>query len=79
MDKEEDTVAADPELMRRVEALVARTTLSRDEVINEALRGYLDWQETFALRVQEGIEAAEHGDFADADEVERVFAKHRPA
>ena len=79
MDKEDDGMVADPELMRRVDALVARTTLSRDDIINEALRGYLDWQEDFAQRVLEGIAAAERGDFADDKDIERVFAKHRPA
>jgi len=69
---------ADPELLRRVEALVSRTQMSREEIINDALRGYLDWQEEFLSRIQQGMEAADRGDFATEEEVERVLNKYRP-
>ena len=79
MDRDENRVQADPNLLRRVEALVVRTQMSRDEIVNEALRGYLDWQEDFVRRVQEGIDAADQGNFASQGEVDRVFNKYRPS
>jgi predicted transcriptional regulator len=77
MNRNEDSLHADPALLRRVEALTARTQMSRDEIVNEALRGYLDWQEDFVRRVQDGIDAADRGDFASEEDVERVFNKYR--
>lgn len=78
MDKKTGTIRPNPDLLRRVEALVARTTLSPDEIVNDALRGYLDWQEDFAGKVQAGIVAADQGAFASPREVDRVFEKYRP-
>jgi len=78
MKQKDDTVVADPELLRRAEALAARIQMSREEIINDALRGYLDWQEEFLSRIQQGIEAADRGDFATEEEVERVLNKYRP-
>ncbi len=78
MARNDNRLHADPGLLRRIEALMARTQMSRDEIVNEALRGYLDWQEDFVRRVQDGIEAADRGDFASRDEVDRVFNKYRP-
>jgi predicted transcriptional regulator len=78
MNRNDDSLHADPALLRRLEALMARTQMSRDEIVNEALRGYLDWQEDFVRRVQEGIEAADRGEFASEEDVERVFNKYRP-
>ncbi len=78
MDKKNNTLDADPELIRRVEALVAETRRSREEIINDALRSYLDWHEDFVRSVSEGLEAADRGDFASPEEVERVLDKYRP-
>ena len=78
--KQQNAVALDdPELLARLDALAARTRQSRARIVADALEGYLDWQEDFAARVQDGLAAAERGDFADAEEVERVFGKYRPA
>lgn len=68
----------DPGLAHRVDALASQTHQSQNKILNEAVRGYLDWQETFIGRVQQGIDAADRGDFASEDEVNRVFNKYRP-
>lgn len=69
----------DPSLLHRVEALADRTHQSKNDILNNALRSGLDWQEDFVNRVQQGIEAADRGDFATPEEVERVFNKYRTA
>lgn len=69
----------DPGLGQRLDALASRTGQSKEEILQDALRGHLDWQEEFERRVQQGMEAADRGDFATADEVNRVFNKYRPA
>lgn len=71
--------AADPTLMRRVEALADRMHKNRADVFNDVLRSGLDWEEDFVDRVQQGIEAADRGEFATPEEIDRVFDKYRPA
>ncbi len=69
----------DSALMHRVEVLADRTHKSKSDVLNSALRSGLDWQEDFVDRVMQGIEAADRGDFAPSEEIDRVFNKYRPA
>lgn len=70
----------DPALVRRVDALVARTTLSRADILREALEEgrSLAWQEEWLRRVEAGNAAADRGDFATAEEIQRVLDKYRP-
>ena len=71
--------AVDLDLVGRIETLAERTQQSERDIVDAALRGYLDWQDELVNRVQQGIDAADRGDFATAEEVERVFDKYRPA
>lgn len=68
------------ELRKRVEAIATRSNLTASEVIADALeRGYsLEWQERFLAKVEQGLRAAENGDFASADEMRAVAEKYRP-
>lgn len=70
-----------PELMARVDALAARTDMTREEIIREALENgrSLAWQEEFLRRVEEGKAAADRGDFASPEEVQGVLNKYRPS
>lgn len=76
----DDNPILSPDLMARVDALAARTTMTREEIIREALENgrSLAWQEEFLRRVEEGKAAADRGDFASPEEVERVLGKYRP-
>ncbi len=69
-----------PDLLARVDALAARTTMSRDEIIRDALENgrSLAWQEEWLRRIEEGKAAADKGDFASPEELERVLNKYRP-
>jgi predicted transcriptional regulator len=75
----DDSRTIGPDLMARIDALAARTTLTREEIIREALEHgrSLAWQEQFLQRIEAGRAAADRGDFASPDEVERVLSKHR--
>ncbi|BDA82619.1 hypothetical protein Sa4125_01610 [Aureimonas sp. SA4125] len=70
-----------PELRARVDAIAARSARSFAEVIEDALQNghSLQWQGHFLDKVAEGIAAADRGDFASPDEVQRVLNKFRPA
>lgn len=70
----------DPVLARRVDALVARTTLSRETILREALEQgrSLAWQEEWLRRIEAGKAAADRGDFATPEEINGVLDKYRP-
>lgn len=69
-----------PELRARIDALTARTSLNEQEILREALENgrSLAWQEEWMRRVDAGIEAADRGEFATQDEIDRVVNKYRP-
>ncbi|CAN7563237.1 CopG family ribbon-helix-helix protein [Pararhizobium sp. LjRoot238] len=66
------------DLSRRIDMLAARSTLTRERIIEDALSHgrSLAWQEKWIEGVQEGIEAADRGDFATADEIAAVLNKY---
>lgn len=68
-----------PELRARLDAVAARSGLSLSEVVADALENghSLEWQERFLDKVTRGIDAADRGEFASADEIERVRNKYR--
>jgi predicted transcriptional regulator len=81
MTKKSDTISLeDADLARRVDALVARTTLSREDIVREALEEgrSLAWQEEWLRRIEAGKTAADKGDLAAAEEIDRVLNKYRP-
>lgn len=68
-----------PELQARIDAIAARSSLSAAEVIADALENghSLEWQERFLDKVAEGIAAADRGQFASPDDINRVLNKYR--
>lgn len=68
-----------PDLMARVDALAARTTMTREEIVRDALENgrSLVWLEEWVASIEEGLAAAERGDFATDEEMELVLGKHR--
>lgn len=69
------------DLNRRIDMLTARSTLTREQIIEDALsRGRsLAWQENWVAGVLEGIEAADNGDFATEEEIASVLNKYGQA
>ncbi|NNM73118.1 CopG family ribbon-helix-helix protein [Enterovirga aerilata] len=79
------TVQIDETVLARLEALAAERGTTREHVVQMAVadlvssvdsegRHFEDWQ--LAL-IDEGLAAAEKGDFAADEEVEAVFSKYR--
>jgi predicted transcriptional regulator len=68
-----------PELRARLDAVAARSGLSLSEVVADALENghSLEWQEQFLDKVARGIDAADRGEFASPNEIERVRNKYR--
>ena len=63
------------DLSRRIDRLAARTTLTRGQIIEYALSHgrSLAWQERWVAGVQEGIDDADRGDFANEDDIAAVL------
>ena len=63
------------DLSRRIDRLAARTTLTRGQIIEDALSHgrSLAWQERWVAGVQEGIDDANRGDFANENDIAAVL------
>lgn len=67
---------ADKEKLQKLDALASAMGRSRNWIVNEALNNFLSYQEWFLAAVQEGITAADRGDFASKEDVLSVFKKY---
>jgi len=77
--EDHNTISAD--LSRRIDALAARSTLTRQQIIEDALAHgrSLAWQEKWIAGVLEGIEDADRGRFASDEEIAAVLNKFSQA
>ena len=69
------------DISRRIDALAARSSLTRERIIEDALSHgrSLAWQEKWIAGVQEGIEDADNGRFASEEEIAAVLNKYSQA
>lgn len=65
------------DLSRRIDLLTARSTLTREQIIEDALSHgrSLAWQEKWVAGVQAGLDDANSGNFAAEDEISVVLNK----
>ena len=75
---DKDGISAD--LSRRIDALAARSSLTRGQIIEDALAHgrSLAWHERWVAGVQEGLAEADRGEFATDEEIAAVLAKYGP-
>lgn len=66
------------DLDRRIDALANRSSLTRGQIIEDALAHgrSLAWQEKWVEGVQAGLDDAERGNFATEDEIALVLNKY---
>lgn len=64
-----------PEVLERFHELAEVTHRSDAEVINEALTSYLATDRHYVATLAARIAAADRGEFASAEEVDRFFAE----
>lgn len=69
-------VVVAPEVLDRFHELAEATHRSEEEIINEALTGYLAADRRYAEILAERVAAADRGEFASEAEVTRFFAEH---
>lgn len=75
MDKHTDI---SQDLDRRIDALAARSSLTRSQIIEDALAHgrSLAWQERWVAGIEAGLEDANSGNFATEGEVALVLNKY---
>lgn len=68
------------DLSRRIDALAARSSMTRGQIIEDALAHgrSLAWHEKWLAGVQEGLAEAERGEFASEEEIAAVLTRHGP-
>ncbi len=73
-----NTVQLPDDISRRIDSLVERSNLSRDQIVEDALAQgrSLAWQEQWVTGVLEGLAEADRGDFADDAEIEAVLNRY---
>ena len=66
------------DLDRRINALAARSSLTRSQIIEDALAHgrSLAWQERWIAGIEAGLADAGNGDFATEDEIALVLNKY---
>ncbi|MCD1266623.1 ribbon-helix-helix protein, CopG family [Shinella sp. AETb1-6] len=72
--------AISKDLDRRIDALAARSSLTRGQIIEDALAHgrSLAWQEKWIEGVEAGLADADRGDFVSEDEIAIVLSKYEP-
>lgn len=73
------TIRTSPETMRRLDQLAAQVDRSRNYLANQALEEFLELRAWQIEKIQEGIAAAERGEFVPDQEMESIFDKYRNA
>ncbi len=76
-----NNVEISEDLSRRIDMLAERSTLTRDQIIEDALSHgrSLAWQEKWLAGVEAGIADADAGNFATDDEIAAVLNKYNQA
>lgn len=70
------TIRTDPDTLRRLDQLAKQLDRSRNYLANQALGEFLELQAWQIGKVKTGIAAAERGEFAADEGMERLFAKY---
>jgi predicted transcriptional regulator len=71
------TVRAGKDVIAEIDAIASATDRSRNYIVNQALKQFLDTNSWQLDRIREGITAADAGDVVQAKEVfEGIAARH---
>jgi len=70
------SIRLDQQTLSRIDAIAAAEGRTRQWVLQQAVKDALEIRASYEAAVQKGIEQAQAGRFAAAQEVETVFAKY---
>jgi predicted transcriptional regulator len=70
------TIELEDEILRSLNQLAHRTDRSRNELVNQAVRDYLELQAWQIGKIEAGIAAADRGEFATDEDLARIAGKY---
>jgi predicted transcriptional regulator len=73
------TLNVEDEVLARFEALARDTGRSSEQLAEEALKRYVEYESWKADKIRDAVRRADAGDFATDDEMEAVFDRYRAA
>ncbi|MBI5330745.1 MAG: ribbon-helix-helix protein, CopG family [Betaproteobacteria bacterium] len=73
------TVRVADDMKNQMDALAEATGRTRSWIAAEAIRQYVDSESWQVAEIKKALIEADAGDFADPEEVKRVFSKYSPA
>jgi predicted transcriptional regulator len=65
-----------PELLSKLDAYAEMVGQSKTQIAANAIEDYLTWRVPLSVALNEAVEQANRGEFADPKEVERFFDEH---
>lgn len=66
----------EPDTLAALDHIAQTMGRSRNWAVNQALKNFIEYNQWYLEQVEEGVKAADAGDFADPVEVEAIFRKH---
>jgi len=72
------TVRLDEGTLGALDALAEKTDRSRNWLVTRAIESYVSLNAWQIAKIEEGIAAADRGDFATDEEMEAIFNKYAP-
>ena len=70
------TIRTEEGTLARLDNVAKQMGRSRNWALNKAIEDFIEYHEWYSAKVQEGIEAAERGEFSSKDEVDAIFSEY---
>jgi predicted transcriptional regulator len=68
-----------PSIIGAIDELASKANQPREALVEEALQNFVKLRQWQIAKIEAGIAAADRGEFASDEEVERIFGKYRQA
>jgi predicted transcriptional regulator len=73
------TVQVESATLGAIDELAQRSNQPRDVLVEQALQNFVKLRAWQIAKIEAGIAAADRGEFASDEEMERIFSKYDPA
>lgn len=73
MSSQNFSVRTDSGTLEKIDALAQEQHRSRNVIVNEAIDRYIREETRWQAQIEEGLAAAEAGDFASPEDIDRLF------
>lgn len=70
------TLRTDRDMLGRLDEVAKNMGKSRNWAINKAIEAFVDYNEWYISKVNEGIQSANEGNFATQEEIDSVFSTY---